>query len=238
MKINHLLLLLLMVLCAPLTAKSQGTVFLPPLTVNNGTNVSSTVPFRGDCVSYGTHSQFIIPYTELTAMRGGTLSKLTLYSNSQYANWSSARFSIYMAEVTSNEFTNVDFVDWDSMSQVYTGSLSVHNYMMEIELDNAFTYSGGNLMIGFKEVAMGQNVVNFIWRGINFPSINTAVISYCYSSYSLPYHAFAHFLPKMTFEYYVIDLPMVEVTEEDITSYNASFSWEAATRPSAFARLL
>jgi hypothetical protein len=227
MKISHLLLLLLVVFYAPLTAKSQGTVFLPPLTINNGTSVSSTVPFRGDCVNYGTNSQFIIPFTDLTAMRGGTLTKLTLYSNSQNADWGSARFSIYMAEVTYNEFTNVDFVDWDSMSEVYTGSLSVHNNMMEIVLDSAFTYYGANLMVGFKEVEMGQNVVNFIWKGAKFQSINTAVYSYCYSSYSVSYNAFAHFLPKMTFEYYVIDLPMVEVTEEDITSYNASFSWEA-----------
>ena len=225
MKINHLLLLLFVVFYAPFTAKSQGIVYPDPLTVNNGTSVGSTVPFRGDCVNYGTHSQFIIPYTDLTAMRGGTVSKLTLYSNSQNANWGSARFSIYMAEVTYNEFTNVEFVDWDSMSEVYTGSLSVHNNMMEIVLDSPFTYYGGNLMIGFNEVEMGQNVVNFIWKGTNFPSINTSVISYRYSSYSVSYNAFAHFLPKMTFEYYVLDFPMVEVTEEDITPYSASFSW-------------
>ena len=231
MKIKHLLLLLLLALCAPWTAKGQDTIFADPLTINEGTNISSTVPFRGDRVCYGTHSQFIIPQEDLIALRGGTVTKLTFYShNKNNQNFGSAEFSVYVAEVTYTEFSNKVFVDWDSMSNVFSGTFSINaNYKMEIVLDSAFTYYGGNLMIGFKEDVVGSNVDNLTWKGRGFPiSSNPALVSNSNSN-SVPNIAFAHFLPKMTFEYYILDYPTVEVTEGDITPNSASFSWTTSS---------
>ena len=232
MKIKHVLPLLLLVLCTPWATKGQDTIFTAPLTVNDGTSISSTVPFRSDRVNYGTYSQFILPQADLTAMRGGTVNKLTFYCNKD-GNWGSTKFSVYMAEVPNTVFTthNFDEWEWDSMSLVYTGTVSINTInndkMMEIVLDSAFTYYGGNLKIGFMEVEKGTNISNLTWYGVRFSnSLNPAVI--CYSDgYVVPYHAFAHFLPKMTFDYYVLDFPMVEVAVGDITPNTASFSWVA-----------
>lgn len=228
MKIKHVLLLLLLALYASGSVNGQDTIFLAPLTVNDGTSISSTVPFRSDCVESGTHSQFIIPQASLTALRGGTVTKLTFYCNKN-GSWDSARFSIYVAEVSNNVFTNHNFDewDWDSMNEVYTGNLTISNKTVEIILDSTFTYYGGNLKIGFMEVETGSVIKDLTWKGVFFSTTyNPAVI--CYNSnYSVPYHAFSHFLPKMTFDYYVLDLPMVEVNVDDITPTTTSFSWVA-----------
>lgn len=217
--------MLLLALCAPWFANAQN-IIPGSLTVNDGNSISSSVPFRSDCVDYETHSQFIIPQAYLTAMRGGIVSKLTFYC-SDNGSWDPARFSIYMAEVSETVFTNHNFDewDWDSMSVVYTGELTINNKTVEIVLDSAFTYLGGNLKIGFMQVDSGEKIGDLTWDGVRFSNtINTSVI--CYSSnYVVPYHAFSHFLPKMTFEYYILDLPMAEVTIEDITPETAQLSW-------------
>lgn len=228
MKIKSLLLLLILAFCASWAAKGQNPIFANPLTINNGNTVSSSVPFRGDCAQYGTYSQFIIPQADLTAMRGGTMTKLSFYCLYKNLSWGSARFSVCMAEVTSDGFSEAVFADWNSLSTVYSGSLSVNdNYMMEIVLDSAFTYYGGNLMIGFQEDAMGSNVLN-LWSGVKVSSsINYTSVYASGSSYSNSlFYQGSLFLPKMTFEYYILDYPMVEVTEDDIDTYTASFSWE------------
>ena len=227
MKINHVLLVLLLAFCAPWSAKGQGLIYQDPLTVNDGTSVSSTIPFYGSSVAYGTGSQFIIPSADLVDMRGGTVTKLSFYSrNRQYQSWGSAQFSIYMAEVTDNGFSTPVFADWGSMTQVYTGSLSLNNYVMEIALDNAFTYYGGNLMIGFMEIEPGTNSYGYVnWNGVTTAS-TTAMYSYS-NMYSTPISRIVTFLPKTTFEYYVLDLPAVEVALDDLTPNTASFSWVA-----------
>ena len=232
MKIKHLLLLLLLAHCAPWTAKAQDTIFPAPIMVNNGTGLRSTVPFKGECLKYGTHSQFILRQADLTAMRGGTVTKLSFYCNAQSVNWGTAKFSVYMAEVTYTDFTNKVLVDWDSMSKVFTNkaALTVNNGVMEIKLDSAFTYYGDNLMIGFREVELGgTNVSSISWMGSLFSSSShPALISYINSaSTNTPYNAYVSFLPKMSIEYCVLDFPAVEIAEEDITTNTASFSWVA-----------
>ena len=225
MKIKHLLLLLLLALCAPWAANGQNINVSDPLTVNNGTDQYSSVPFLCGRISYGTNSQFILPQETITAMRGGTITNLTFYSTKKNGDFGSARFSVYMAEVTYTEFTQAVLADWDAMTPVYTGELSINNdKKMEIELDSPFTYYGGNLMIGFREDTLGTDFSNSSWYGTytsNYPALTSNV----YPNYVEPFVRRYQFLPKTTFEYYVLDLPTVDVTVGDVTPNTASLSW-------------
>ena len=135
------------------------------------------------------------------------MTKLSFYSrNRQSQSWGSAQFSVYMAEVTNNGFNTPVFADWGSMTQVYTGSLSLNNYVMEIE--------------------PGTNSYGYInWNGV---TTATTGAMYSFSNmYSIPTSRIVAFLPKTTFEYYVLDLPAVEVALDDLTPNSASFSWVA-----------
>ena len=235
MKIKHLFLLLLLALCAPWAAQGQSIINCDPLTINNGASIFSAIPFKGDCLKLGTHSQFILPQASLASMRGGTVTKMSFYcfQNNVSFNDTTARFSVYMAEVPYDAFTssNPVLADWDSMTQVYTGTVSINNSVMVIELDSLshFTYYGGNLMIGFQEVQLGNNKLSGnSWKGVNTSSNKVAIASTINNAYyNTPTNSYKNFLPKMTFEYYVWDLPTVAVTIDDITSNTASFSWVA-----------
>ena len=228
MKIKHLHLLLLLALCMPLSAKAQNSI-PDTLSVNYGnTTTNSAVPIASAYANYGTQSQFILLKEGLTAMTGGVVNKLTFYCNKENGDWGNARFSIYVAEVLDTEFTNSapSYWDWDSMSEVFTGSLSFNNYKMEIVLDTPFTYNGGNLKIGFKEIQVGSKISSMNWKGVKDANANGSMYLISYSNNGFT-HSLAHFRPRVTFDFDVLDLPKVVVTVGDITANTASLSWEA-----------
>ena len=228
MKIKHLLLWLLLALCMPWSAKAQDTI-PSTLTVNNdgSANATTMVPVACSFLTYGdAQSQFILLKEDLADMIGGTVNKLTFYS-SKNESLGNARFSVYVAEVSETEFTNSNYSTWDwgSMSEVYTGSLSISNNRMEIVLDNPFIYYGGNLKIGFKEIQAGSKNTSLFWKGVRVTSANPAV--YFYKDNWGMYSGYVSVRLKVTFDYYVLDLPTVDVAIQDITQTTASFSWDA-----------
>ena len=180
MKINHVLLVLLLAFCAPWLAKAQNIIPYT-LTVNDGsTYTNSMVPIASAYAQYGAESQFILLQDSLVDMIGGTVNKLTFYCNKASENWGNARFSIYVAEVLDNGFTYPvsSSWDWDSMTEVFTGSLTINNNcMVEIVLNSPFTYYGGNLKIGFKEVQLGSNISSMAWSGVKDTNYYSAVYS-------------------------------------------------------------
>ena len=228
MKIKHLLLLLLLALCMPWSAKAQETIH-STLTVNNvgSTNASTVVPIASAYLpNGGVQSQFILLQEGLADMVGGTVNKLTFYTNKN-GNLGNARFSVYVAEVLETEFTSNDYStwDWNSMSKVYTGPLSISNNRMEIVLDSTFTYYGGNLKIGFEQIQEGSKNTGLFWIGIRVLNAHPAV--YFYNDDWGMHSEYASVRPKVTFDYYVLNLPTVNVAIEDITQNTASFSLEA-----------
>ena len=228
MKIKHLLLWLLLALCMPWSAKAQDTI-PSTLTVNNegSANASTLLPVACTYLQYGdAQSQFILPQEDLADMVGGTVNKLTFYSNKN-GNLGNARFSVYVEEVSESEFADFNYStwEWDSLSVVYTGPLSIHNKMMEIRLTRPFTYYGGNLKIGFKEIQTGSSGSSLFWIGIRDAYDHSSV--YFYNDNWGMHNNYAGVRPKVTFNYYVLDLPMVDVAIEDITQTTASFSWDA-----------
>ena len=230
MKIKHLLLWLLVALCMHWSAKAQDIVYPDPLTLYDGSGSSSAVPVKFDNLKFGTHSQFILPKADLAALRNGTVTKLSFYSASSNMNFGEARYKVYMAEVPYNAFTASipTLVDWDTMTEVYSGPLAVNaNGVMEFDLITPFPYSGDNLMIGFREVETGNIIFsNKIWKGVSNLQRNTALASFRrYANAATPTTTVSQFLPKMTIEYCVLNLPAVVVTEDNVTANTASFSW-------------
>ena len=190
----------------------------------------SYIPFRGGYVAYQTNSQFIIPATSLGDVAGGTVRKLTFYSNTTTVDWGEATFKVYVAEVDNTTFaSNPTSFDWSAMDEVYSGSLSVANGKMEILLDQAFPYSGTkNLMIGFEKTAVGTNAtVAWIYKSAS----NTCAYSYNSSSATGPLtYNRSGYLPKVTFNYLPTTTPRPIITEPvTTTEETATIAW---TKPS------
>ncbi|MBP5650233.1 MAG: choice-of-anchor J domain-containing protein [Bacteroidales bacterium] len=149
------------------SAWSNTITFTPTnaytVTVNDGTSTNAYVPIYGLYVDEITHSQFIIPATDLTSMLYGSISKLTFYCSSANVNWGAATFNVYVTET--NETTLSALVDYSTMNQVYAGSLSIVNNTMEVSFTSPYLYMGGNLMIGFDQTLEGEYAASY-WYGV------------------------------------------------------------------------
>ena len=165
------------------------------LTVNEGTNTNSYVPFYGYYADSDANSQFIIPASDLASIQWGHIQKLTFYGSNASATWTSAVFDVYVSEVSNTEFDNAELTDWSTMTLVYTGSVSVADNKMVLTLTEPYQYLGGNLMIGFDETTNSSNYPQMPWYGVT-QTTNTAVYQYSSNAVTL-----AKFLPKVTFNY-------------------------------------
>ena len=186
-------------------------------TINDPTTTTSSyIPFYYSVGSYSTiKSQFITLYTDLTGMRWGEIKKLTFYNSSENVDFGTAKFNVYMATTPSTTLSS--FVDWSSMTKVVNnGSVTVSGNKMEIVFDTPFTYTVGNLIIGFSQSSTGTSgSFADTWVG----KTGTSGQSRYYSSYE----SSSSFLPKVTFNYLEGEAP------DCIPVSNLSYSNEQAT---------
>ena len=218
---------MLMTALLPLASYGQE-----PLTVNDGTGSNGYIPLYGSYCDYGNFTQFIIPASDLAAMSGSTITKMVFYTTSYYSNisWGNAEFNCYLAEVDNTVFSSTSFVDWTSLTVVSTGSLSISDNQMEVNVDE-FSYGGGNLLIGFAQTTAGT--YKYVeWNGVA-QSANTALYKYNSSSpfsATLPATGSSQqFLPKVTFTY-TAGTPSAcakpgSLAVSNITASSATFNW-------------
>ena len=188
------------------------------ITVHDGSASNSVVPVYGLWVDDITKSQFIIPASDLTAMQYGTINKLTFYSSTSDVNWGVAEFSVYMTETT--ETTLSSLADYSSMSQVYAGTLSINNNIMEVTLTNPYLYMGGNLMIGFLQTVSGTYSSSY-WigesvNGVSMGGYGTGITQ-------------QNFLPKTTIAYTPgtapTCFPVTGLTASNVTANQVTLTW-------------
>lgn len=207
------------------------------LTLNDGTNLRDEVPIRGWMCREGLGSQFIIPASELTDMQGGTINQLTFYAETASYSFYGAEYKVYITEVDYTEFEpevfhsisdieSASYCDWNTMSDYYSGGLSISNNMMVIALTSPYHYTGGNLLIGLRLTQEGSNADNVNWYGRNQSTVSSVYPLYLGSNefyFSLKY------LPKVTFGYTPSSSASTcmwpIVTSATITNHTATISW-------------
>ena len=126
------------------------------LTVNDGTGTNEQVPIYGYNVDGSTKSQFILPASTLNSIDGRNITKMVFHTSQVSADFGKASFEVYVAEVNNETFASTTLVDWNTMTKVYAGSLSVSNNQMVVEFAEEYEYEGGNLLIGFNQTASGS----------------------------------------------------------------------------------
>lgn len=171
----------------------------------NASTTSSNIPFYGNYANdERTISQYIIPATELANVAGGTIRSLTYYTNST-PNWGTATVKVYVKEVNRTTFASSsasEVEDWETMTQVYNGSLTVSGGQMTITFDNTYLYGGGNLMIGIKMDQTGTSA-SVSWSSIYNSSAYTGLYAYYSTSYystGMSYNR-SNYYPKTTINY-------------------------------------
>lgn len=202
MKHKQLTLLLLLLLLLV----GGGRIAADEITVYDGEDTTSEIPFYASFAKSGIRSQFIIPADQLTNVNGCDITKLTFYSSSASASFDEG-VTVYLKEVDNATFTTYPAVleDWSSMTAVYTGTISVSGNLMVINFDSPYTYNGGNLMIGLQVTTWGDSTGFIYWYGVKQPlgqDAYTAVYNYAESDHTWKSNTILQkFLPKTTLTY-------------------------------------
>ncbi|MBR2235814.1 MAG: choice-of-anchor J domain-containing protein [Prevotella sp.] len=174
---------------------SQVISFMPTniytLTVNDGTETNEFLPIYGWYCDTQTLSQYIIKAEDLSTIANAVIEKLTYYIDAESVDLGDAKFDVYMGEVSQAVFTDA-FVDWNALSKVYSGSVTIADNKMEITLDTPYEYNGRNLVIGFKQTTSGSFPHTY-WYGVEATAT-------AFGGYDTTL-GIQDFLPKTTFNY-------------------------------------
>ncbi|MBR1526350.1 MAG: hypothetical protein IJ640_06785, partial [Prevotella sp.] len=178
-----------------------GTANADELTVFDGTDNNNQTPYYaewGDCAQ---KHEFIMPASELTAMKDGKITSLKFYCSST-SSTPSFEFKIFMKEVDQTSLSA--FIGDDASTTVYEGTLSIANNEWNIELSTPYDYKGGNLLIGLYTTKVG-NYTSLGFYGMKQESFTalSAVGDIGTTDYTQVSNnpASAKFLPKTTFTY-------------------------------------
>ena len=198
------------------------------LTVCDGTTTNNYIPFYGSYVdTQGCTCEFIIPAeTEgMSDMEGGTISKLTFYISGTPQTWGSPTIQVYMGEVEGTTLSGINGPA--NFTTVYTGTVSNQTNPLVIELSDAYTYEGGNLLIGTYVQTASSTYKSTPFYGVSAASGS----SYYHSGSSWGTATAQSFLPKTTFTYEpaqqggdVCEKPATLVAE-NVTGNSATLTW-------------
>ena len=184
----------------PVNVPAQGeaaTATRSELTIFEGTEESYYLPvftLYGD--ELGAASQFVIPASELSAMNGSTITSMKFYSNGFGGGTAlDATWKGFVKEVNYTEMTQ--FEDPASGTEIYNGIVTVNNDEMVIDFATPYHYNGGNLLIGFENIAANHYLTVYFLGQTGHP--NTGM--YRYRTSATPSVVTAGFLPKTTFTY-------------------------------------
>ena len=223
MKKKSLLIVLLMALFMPLAMNAQNT-----LLVHDGTATNNYVPIYGYYADAYLKCQMVYPAEELRDMNGQAITAMSFYTSQTSLSGLDGTFQIWMKEIDAT--TLGAFVDTDDATMVYEGTVST-NGEMAIIFDDAYTYNGGNLLVGVyqTETSSGYPTTTFYGEAVT----SAAWQGNSYSGLSAITGSVKNFLPKTTFTYgrpsscaKPTDLA-VEYTEGDPT---ATISWRSDAR--------
>ncbi len=170
------------------------------LTVADDTYENNAVPIDGyNCDGY-VRSQIIYPATDLSSMNGKSITGLTFYMKSTGTkNWG-VTFEISLLEVSEAAFTSATWHSIEGATLVYTGVINTSGVNeLNIEFDEGYAYSGGNLLIDITATNKGS-----WWKptfyGYNDFSTYYALTGYNSSKSSIsPSRSLQY--PKTTFTY-------------------------------------
>jgi len=164
------------------------------LTVFDGAGSSTYYPVHGNYAdTNGSLSEFIMPASELTAMNGASISKMTFYISSvAAAKWNST-FTVYMKEITGAAYESSSAIGDEGATVVYTGELDGTASTMEVDFTTNYDYNGGNLLIGFK-----VTTANSVWKSATFKGVTQSTYTAFRNKNSATREKF---LPKTTFTY-------------------------------------
>ncbi|MCR4660327.1 MAG: fibronectin type III domain-containing protein [Bacteroidales bacterium] len=228
---KHLLrMLLLAALLVPWVANAQIDVY------ETGSQQSYNAPIYP--YSYmQSGSVMLYPASYLTEAVGYDITSLTFYTYDPTVNDSLAgNYSVWMSTTTSNSFSSsgCDAFDYSSYDSVWEGHINIVNGEWTINLNTAFSYTGGNLVVVVMTDEAGAGYYYYspytYWRAENTYNSSTYTYQtyYSYTSGSCRYYYTTSYSPSITIMHSGVTCGKPKaLTLGSYTHNTASFSWDA-----------
>ena len=212
------------------------TLPLPSVVVNAGQDADENVPITGDaCSEQMSQTQFIIPAEQLTDMQYSHIKSLT-FDNQQYTYgrpWGeNASFDVYLKVVDQDDFSNGEFYDWDELSFIGSHNPELSGHLMTITISDyhSFYYTGGNLLVGFKQEQYdstpGTDFGHADWLGVNNYNTDPTYKPSIYYNPSSSEPFAQTFSPKVAFSYEPDTyLPPTDILVTPIAPTEVALTW-------------
>lgn len=177
--------------------------------VNDGTDTNPFVPFYGSYAdTQGTIGQFIISAASLTSMKNRQITNLTFHSATESVDLGVTEFDVKLMETENTSYESSAAFDDSDMVTVYSGTVTIANNIMSIDLSAPFNYTDGNLLVEFIVTKAGS------WKSTSWYGLNGSdyVSFYKYGSSNSGRRVFG---PKVTITSLPapIEIPVIATTD-------------------------
>ena len=181
-------------------AKTGGTYV-----VANGSEINGSVPFLSSYMNCGQHIQMLYLSEFMEGLLYKNITKMTYHAGKANETFSGATGDVNIMLTSATNLTD-DFLNGPAI-QVYSGTLEIKNYLLEINFATPFTYTGGNLLIDFTVFPTGQP------KYVTFYGISSEELSrICFTFEGTTFNRTHPFTPKTTFEYSIPNFKTYMVT--------------------------
>ncbi|MBO7586669.1 MAG: Omp28-related outer membrane protein, partial [Bacteroidales bacterium] len=212
----------------PIQMFDSGQMAQQTFTVANGTVGNNKSPINTfNTSNFYTRNQVIYPASMLSEIEGDAdISAITFHLKSlPFSAWTGV-YQMKLGTVNRSQFTSSNFYSTDTLPALFTGTVSVApDSTMTINLDEPFTYHGGNLLLEFVTATTGSiTYVNF--KGVSSPN---GSLYHVHSNVNGDHSSgtVENFIPKTTFTFAWQDIYRPQnLVVSDITGSSALVSWQ------------
>ena len=179
--------------CAP------HQTILPYTVYENGTMMSNnSTPVCGSSADAYQKCQTIYSASSLSDIADKDIMSLTYYASQASVDWGDAHFKVYLKEV--GDAFNTAYIDPDTATMVYEGSLGIVNNEMTIRFATPYHYQGDNLLVRIDQTS-GSNITvgSTFFLGKSFTG--ASLEGYSYTDLDAVPANVSDFIPKTTFGY-------------------------------------
>ena len=159
-----------------------NTAWAEELIVTSSTTKTYTAntPIAGNLLgSTLIKSEYIIPSSKITELKGKTITKMSLTLNAATSGWGEAEFQVFLKEVSNSQYPSpVVLIGNENATIVYEGQLDATKASIDINFTTTFDYSseGKNLLVGVYCTKTGTAA------SVNFKLIRESTSDYNYYS--------------------------------------------------------
>ena len=190
------------------------------LTVHDKTNTSDYLPLWGVWADDCQKNEFIMPASELAAMKEKSISTMKFYLKNKASEVWKGTFQVFLKEVENTEVSG--YSGTDGATIVYEGSLDGTNDVMTVSFATPYYYKGGNLLIGFYKLTE-NNCPSASFYG-EVMDYNASIYAHDWNINNITSGTLQKFLPKTTFWYATPAEVPVKMNEHGIMTYASPYN--------------